>query len=137
MMSGADTFDPSVFFSTKYLLVFLIGLALMLPVGFATYLAPQLIVLHDQPAGVSHEDEPLGRHDQEHSFRPRVRPLRHAAGHRFDDSLGLGLLISIPIMVITNYTVYRDIFIEEMTDLRARSSATSRPARAPLRAAPY
>jgi uncharacterized membrane protein len=25
----------------------------------------------------------------------------------------LGLLISIPIMAITNYTVYRDIFVEE------------------------
>jgi uncharacterized membrane protein len=27
----------------------------------------------------------------------------------------LGLLISIPIMVLTNYTVYRDIFVEEGT----------------------
>ncbi len=28
-------------------------------------------------------------------------------------SLFLGLLITIPIMVLTNYTVYRDIFVDE------------------------
>jgi hypothetical protein len=112
MSGGAGTFDPSVFFSVKYLLVILICLALILPVAFATYLAPQLIILHDQPAGVA----------MRMSLAATIKNI--LAGLVFGICamlllivstipLGLGLLISIPIMVITNYTVYRDIFVEE------------------------
>jgi hypothetical protein len=112
MNGGGGSFDPTVFFSMKYLLVFLICLALMIPVGMATYLAPQLIVLHDQPAVVA----------MKMSLSATIKNI--LAGLVFGICglllviasvipLGLGLLISIPIMVITNYTVYRDIFVEE------------------------
>jgi uncharacterized membrane protein len=30
--------------------------------------------------------------------------------------LGLGLLVSIPVLMITSYTMYRDIFIEKIGD---------------------
>jgi uncharacterized membrane protein len=112
MASGPGSFDPTTFFSMKYLLVFLICLALMIPVGMATYLAPQLIVLHDQPAVIA----------MKMSLSATIKNI--LAGLVFGICglllviasmipLGLGLLISIPIMVITNYTVYRDIFVEE------------------------
>jgi uncharacterized membrane protein len=112
MRGGAGAVDPTMFFSLKYLLVFLICLALMIPVAFATYLAPQLIILHDQPAVTA----------MKMSLSGTVKNI--LAGLVFGICalllvlasmipLGLGLLISIPIMVITNYTVYRDIFVQE------------------------
>ena len=36
--------------SARFWLAVLVGIAFTVPVSFATYLAPQLIVLHDQPA---------------------------------------------------------------------------------------
>src|SRR5688572_16787953 len=54
---GAEVFgatmhgpDPSLFLGARFWLAILVGMALMVPVDFATYLAPQLIVPHDQPA---------------------------------------------------------------------------------------
>jgi hypothetical protein len=104
--------DPSVFLSAKFWLAFLIALALILPVGFATYLAPQLIVLHDQPAVTA----------MKMSLAGTVKNI--FAGLVFGlcallllvvamIPLGLGLFIAMPILAITNYTVYRDIFVEE------------------------
>jgi uncharacterized membrane protein len=112
MMGGSAKPDPSMFFTMKYLLVFLICLALMIPVAMATYLAPQLIVLHDQPAVTA----------MKMSLAGTVKNI--LPGIVFGICglllvilsaipLLLGLLISIPIMVLTNYTVYRDIFVED------------------------
>ena len=42
--------DPSLFLSTRFWFAFLVAIAFMVPVSFATYLAPQLIVIQDQPA---------------------------------------------------------------------------------------
>lgn len=113
MMNGGHV-DPSIFFSVKYLLLFLICLALIIPVVMATYLAPQLIVLHDQPAVTA----------MKMSLSATIKNI--LPGLVFGIlamllvivsmiPLFLGLLISIPIMAITNYTVYRDIFVEEDT----------------------
>jgi hypothetical protein len=111
LADGAQS-DLSIFMSVKFWLAILIGVALMLPVGFATYLAPQLIVLHDQPALTAMKMSLVGT----------ARNI--LAGLVFGlcamvlivvsmIPLLLGLLIAIPILAITNYTVYRDIFVEE------------------------
>lgn len=111
MMSGGKP-DPSLFFSAKFALAFLIGLALILPVGLATYLAPQLIVLHDQPALEAMKMSLVGCAKNILSglvFGVCSFLLLVASAI----PLLLGLLITIPIMVLTNYTVYRDIFVDE------------------------
>ena len=109
--SGAKP-DPSIFLSMKFLLAFLVGLALMVPVGFATYLAPQLIVLHDQPALTAMKMSFVGCL---RNILPGIVFLLCGIGLVLVSMIPvlLGLLVSIPIMVITNYTVYRDIFVEE------------------------
>ncbi|HUQ68780.1 MAG TPA: BPSS1780 family membrane protein [Planctomycetaceae bacterium] len=111
-MAGGSNPDPSTFLSTKFWLAFLIGLAVVLPIGFATYLAPQLILLHDQPAITA----------MKMSLAGTVKNI--LPGLVFGVCaflmmivsmipLFLGLLITMPILAITNYTVYRDIFVEE------------------------
>jgi uncharacterized membrane protein len=110
-MRGGQT-DPSAFLSTRFWLAILVGLAVMVPVGFATYLAPQLIVLHDQPALTAMKMSLVGCIK---NILPGLVFLLCAIVLIFVSMIPLllGLLISIPIMVITNYTVYRDIFVEE------------------------
>src|SRR5262249_33708666 len=104
--------DPSVIFSTKNLLAILICAAIMLPVIAATYLAPALIGLHDHPALTAMHMSLVGTFNNVLSgfvfglcwigwFIVALIPL------------GLGLLVLIPLGVIVNYTVYRDIFVEE------------------------
>ena len=113
-MMGTSEPDPSTYLTTKFWLAFLIGLALTLPIGFATYLAPQLIVLHDQ--------QPIEA--MKMSLAGCIKNV--LPGIVFGIltllllfvsmiPLFLGLLITIPILAITNYTVYRDIFVEERT----------------------
>jgi uncharacterized membrane protein len=111
-MMGRNPIDPASVMTTKFLLAFLVGLALMLPVGCATYLAPQLIVLHDQPAMTAMKMSLLGTVK---NILPGLVFGLCAMALLFVSMipLFLGLLISIPILAITNYTVYRDIFIEE------------------------
>jgi hypothetical protein len=112
MMASGGNPDPAIFLSARFWLALLIGLALMIPVGCATYLAPQLIVLNDQPAMTA----------MKMSLVATIKNV--LPGIVFGlcalvllvvsvIPLFLGLLITIPIMVLTNYTVYRDIFIEE------------------------
>jgi hypothetical protein len=112
MMGGAKTPDPSVFLSAKFFVVILVCVALMIPVAFASYLAPQLIVLHDQPAVTAMKMSLAGCLK---NILPGLVFLICGILLVIASMipLFLGLLISIPIMVITNYTVYRDIFVEE------------------------
>lgn len=111
-MMGRTYSDPSVIFSTRFGLAFLIGLVLMLPIAFAAYLAPQLIVLQGLPALTAMKMSLIG-------CAKNILPgivffvLTILLIIASAIPLGLGLLISIPIMTITYYTVYRDIFIEE------------------------
>jgi hypothetical protein len=112
MAMGGVKPDPSVFLNVKFLLAFLIGLALMLPVGVATYLAPQLIVLHDQPALIAMKMSLAGC--MKNILAGLVFGLLSFAMLIVSAiPLFLGLLITIPILILTNYTVYRDIFVEE------------------------
>jgi uncharacterized membrane protein len=111
-MTGGFNPDPSTIMSTKFLLAFLIGLALILPVAAATYLAPQLIVLHDQPAVEAMKMSLTGGLK---NILPGLVFGVCAFGLVFVSMIPLllGLLVTIPVLAITNYTVYRDIFVEE------------------------
>lgn len=112
MMMSGGTPDISIFLSARFWLAFLVGLALMIPVGIATYLAPQLIVLHDQPALTAMKMSLIG-------CSKNLLPglvfglLAFVLIIVSMIPFFLGLLITIPIMVLTNYTVYRDIFVDE------------------------
>ena len=111
-MAGAGSPDFSILFSLKNLLVILICIALMLPVGMAVYLAPQLIVLHNVPAVEAMKMSLFGT--LKNILAGLVFAIVSLALVLVSMiPLFLGLLISIPILVITNYTVYRDIFVEE------------------------
>jgi uncharacterized membrane protein len=111
MMSGAKP-DPSMFLNGRFMLAFLIGIVLMLPIAFATYLAPQLVILQDQPALTAMKMSLIGCAK---NIVPGIVFLICSILLMLVSMipLFLGLLITIPIMVITNYTVYRDIFVEE------------------------
>jgi uncharacterized membrane protein len=112
MVTGASQADPELIFSKKFWLVFLIGIALMLPITCATYMAPQLIVLHDQPVI---EALKMSLFACIKNILPGI-VFGVLALVLFIVSmipLLLGLIITLPILAITNYTVYRDIFVEE------------------------
>jgi uncharacterized membrane protein len=84
----------------------------MLPVGLAAYLAPQLIVLHDQPALTAMKMSFAGTMK---NILPGLVFGLCAFGLVIVSMipLFLGLLITGPILAITAYTVYRDIFVED------------------------
>lgn len=113
LMAGAKP-DPSLFLTTRFWLGCLVGLAVSVPMGLATYLAPQLIVLHDQPALTAMKMSLIGCLKNTLSGLVFVICATLLVVVSMIP-LFLGLLISIPIMVLTNYTVYRDIFIEADT----------------------
>jgi uncharacterized membrane protein len=111
-MMGGGKADPSLILSTRFWLAFLVGMALMVPVGFATVLAPQLIVLHDQPALTAMKMSLIGCFK---NILPGIVFLLCMLVLLVVSMIPLllGLLITVPIMLITNYTIYRDIFVEE------------------------
>ena len=112
-MAVGGTLDPDAFLSTRFWLAFLVGFVAMLPIAFATYLAPQLIVLHDQPAITAMKMSLIGCAK---NILPGLVFLVCAFVMVFLSMipLFLGLLITMPILAITNYTVYRDIFVEDV-----------------------
>lgn len=111
-LAGSGNPDPTTFLSTKFWLAFLIGFLVMLPIAFATYLAPQLIVLNGQPAIEAMKMSLAGCAK---NILPGIVFLICAMLMVFASMIPLllGLLITMPIMAITSYTVYRDIFIDE------------------------
>jgi hypothetical protein len=111
MLRGAQA-DPSVFLTAKFGWAFLVGIVVMLPISFATYLAPQLIILHDQPTWTALKMSLVGCAK---NILPGIVFSICAALLVLVSiiPLFLGLLVSIPVLFLTNYTVYRDIFVEE------------------------
>jgi len=111
-MTGGGNPDPTTFLTTKFWLAFLIGFALMLPIIFATYLAPQLIVLHQQPAIEAMKMSLAGCAK---NILPGIVFAICGSLLVFVSMIPLllGLLITGPIMAITSYTIYRDIFVDE------------------------
>lgn len=112
LLLGKQAEAAAALMAPGYLLMVLICLALALPVIAATYLAPALIVLHEQPAMVAMKMSLIGMFK---NILPGIVFGLCGLGLTILASipLGLGLLIVIPLMFITNYTMYRDIFIEE------------------------
>ena len=110
-MTGGFQPEPSTVMTLRFWLAVMIGLALMLPVICATYLAPQLIVLHDQPAVVAMK---MSLAATVKNVLPGLVFGLCALGMLIVSMipLMLGLLITVPILAITNYTVYRDIFVD-------------------------
>lgn len=109
--------DPSIFLGAKFWWAFLAGIAVMLPVSLATYLAPQLIVLHAQPAVTAMKMSLIGCLK---NILPGIVFFLCSIVLVVVSMipLFLGLLITIPIMILTSYTVYRDIFVEEDSSSR-------------------
>ncbi len=104
--------DPSQFLSTGYALAILIYLAIVLPITAATYLAPPLIVLNNLPAGAAMKMSFFA------SFKNVLSGLVYGLcalglGILAIIPLGLGMFVWLPVMMITLYTAYRDIFIEQ------------------------
>ncbi len=96
------------------LLVLLVGMLFYIPLIMAMYLAPALVVLHDI--------KPLDA--MKMSFKGCLRNMIPfllfglialvAIPILFVFTLGLGLLIIVPIMIISNYVIYRDIWSGRM-----------------------
>jgi len=97
--------------AASFLLTALVAFALVLPITAAIYLAPPLIMLHDISPGAA----------MKMSLIVSIRNI--LPGIVFGLCvmafmivsilpLGLGLLVSIPVLLITNYTVYRDLFLD-------------------------
>lgn len=104
--------DPASMLSTGFLLAFLIYLAIVLPITAATYLAPPLIVLKGLSAGTAMKMSFFG------SIKNILAGLVYslcALGLFIVATipLGLGLIVWAPLMMLTIYTAYRDIFIEQ------------------------
>lgn len=93
-------------------LAFLVILALTIPVAMALYFAPILIALHDRdvPTALRTSVEACAR-----NWVPFLLFGLAALGLGIVAvlPLGLGLLVAIPVMMLTGYTSYRDIFFED------------------------
>lgn len=111
ILGGADL-DPSRVMNLDFLLAMLIYLLIALPVGAATYLAPPLVMLHDMKPGEAIKM----------SFIAAIKNILPSLLFGVLIMLvilvsvipfALGLLISLPVAMITIYTMYRDIFVEQ------------------------
>jgi hypothetical protein len=107
---GGGTPDPAMF-GLRFLLAILIVLALMLPVYMAVWFAPALVVLNDLTPVEAMKT----------SFRGCLKNILPFAWFSVLVILLyvaavipvlLGLLVYFPVMVISGYTAYRDIFFE-------------------------
>jgi uncharacterized membrane protein len=110
MTLGRTNLDPTALMSINFLLALLVYLLFALPIVAATYLAPALIMLHDLKPGEA----------MKMSFVAVFKNV--LPGFVFGlvlivvfcvsaIPLGLGLLITLPVSMISIYTMYRDIFI--------------------------
>lgn len=84
---------------------------LALPITAATWLAPPLVMLHGLSGGSAMKMSLIG------SFKNLVPGIVYGVCATLFVflsiiPLGLGLLVSIPVMMISSYTVYRSVFVE-------------------------
>ena len=103
--------DPTRLASTDYYLAILVYFALILPIAAATYLATPLIMLNGLTAGAAMKMSFIG------SLKNILPSLLFGVCGVIllllsMIPLGLGLLFSVPVLMISSYTMYRDIFIE-------------------------
>jgi hypothetical protein len=89
--------------------ILLIMMPLSLPVSAEMYFAASLIMLHNISPGTAMKMSLMGWFK---NVLPGLVFVISAAVFVFVSiiPLGLGLFISIPVLMITNYTIYRDVF---------------------------
>ena len=107
--------DPALVASRNYLLAMLFYLALALPVTAAIYLAPTLITMHRLSAGAAMRMSLVA---SIRNFLAGVVFSVCMMGLLFFGgiaTLGLGILVWVPLLLISTYTAYRDLFIEQRT----------------------
>ena len=108
------------------LLATLLHILMTLPITAATYMAIPLIALHGVSAGSAMKMSLIG------SFKNILPGIVYgvcASLFIFVSIIpvGLGLLVSIPVMMITTYPVYRDIFVERAESVDVGPAALSEP----------
>jgi hypothetical protein len=113
MLNLGGPLDPETALSSEYWLAILISLAIVLPISAATFFAAPLILFHDLPAGTA----------MKMSLIASIKNILPGLVFSLCAFLfvlvsiipiGLGLLVSIPVLMITAYTMYRDIFIQQV-----------------------
>lgn len=106
--------DPALIANRNYLLAMLFYVALALPVTASIYLAPALITMHRLPAGVAMKMSLVACI---RNFLGGIVFSLCMMGLFFGViiTLGLGILVWMPLVLISTYTVYRDLFIERKT----------------------
>jgi uncharacterized membrane protein len=113
LMSG--TFEPALALTSRFWMVYLVALPVTLTLTLVSYVAPSLIILHDQPTWTAMKMSVVG-------CLKNILPGIVYIGCIFVLTLVsiilllLGLLVAIPLEVITVYTIYRDIFVEDLDE---------------------
>jgi len=109
---GVEGIDPASItpeVATRILTALLVGSALFVPLAMATWFSPALVILDNQSAFAAMGD----------SLRASLRNMRPFLVYGAFSLLllivasipfGIGLILWIPVMVLTIYTSYRDIF---------------------------
>lgn len=110
LLGDTEGIDPMRLIGREFWIAMFLYMLFALPIGAATYFAPALIMLHDAKPGEA----------MKMSFIGAIKNILPGLVFWLVMMLfiivsilpvGLGLLISIPVAVITIYTVYRDIFV--------------------------
>jgi len=114
---GVEGIDPASItpeVATRILTALLVGSALFVPLAMATWFSPALVILDNQSAFAA-----MGE-----SLRASLRNMRPFLSYGVFSLLllvvasipfGLGLVLWIPVMMLTMYTSYRDVFATAAT----------------------
>ena len=109
---GPEGIDPASItpeVATRILMALLAGMALFVPLAMATWFSPALVILDNQPGFAAMGD----------SVRACLRNMQPFLAYGVFSLLllvvasipfGLGLVLWIPVMMLTMYTSYRDVF---------------------------
>jgi uncharacterized membrane protein len=118
---GVDGIDPASItpaVATRILTALLVGMALFVPLAMATWFSPALVILDNQSGFAA-----MGE-----SVRACLRNMQPFLAYGIFSLLllivasipfGLGLVLWIPVMVLTMYTSYRDVFSTAATPEQA------------------
>jgi len=118
---GPEGIDPASItpeVATRILMALLAGMALFVPLAMATWFSPALVILDNQPGFAAMGD----------SVRACLRNMRPFLSYGVFSLLllvvasipfGVGLVLWIPVMMLTMYTSYRDIFATTATPEQA------------------
>jgi len=117
LRAGVEGIDPASItpeVATRILTALLVGMALFVPLAMATWFSPALVILDNQSGFAA-----MGE-----SVRACLRNMQSFLVYGVFSLLlliiasipfGLGLILWIPVMVLTIYTSYRDVFAAAAT----------------------